>query len=137
DDRGEEQVVPPARAAPLAHPRRSVAGADVDEAQLGIVGHVVPHRPPAAALPPFAGPGRGGHAHGLVLEAVGRIARHGMPAPREFTGLGIAGRDIAAYAELRAAVADQDLAPEHELRTGDRVVLRIVDRELRPHRLAG
>ena len=140
DDRGKEQVVAAARAAERLRPGRAVADADIHQVQRGIVGHRIPHRATAAGLPPLAGPGLGGLGHDAVRRRafghLGRIARHGVEAPVLLAGLGVVSGDVAAHAHLGAAVADQHLAGVDPRRAGDRVVLRIVDRQHRPHRLA-
>ncbi|EWS52492.1 hypothetical protein X551_04721 [Methylibium sp. T29] len=64
-------------------------------------------------LPPFAGPGLGGHLLGCVLEAVGRIAGNDVEAPGLLAGLGVIGSDVAARRTiLGAAIADQYLTAE-------------------------
>ena len=108
-------------------PRRAVADADIKQIELGIVRHRVPDGAAAAERPPLAAPRGGGHLHRGVLEAVGRIAGHGIEAPCELAGVGVVGRDVAAHAELGAAVADQHLAFDDARRAGDRVRLRAVD----------
>ena len=79
-------------------PRRAVAGADVDEVGLGIVGDAVPGVAAAAVLPPLAGPGLGRHLHRLRLERLRRIAGHDVEAPRLRAGLGVVGGHVAAHA---------------------------------------
>src|SRR5690606_19106719 len=59
-----------------------------------------------------------------ALEALGRIAGHGMEAPALLAGLGVVGRHVAAHgAVVGAAVADQDLAVEGARRTRDVAVV--------------
>ncbi len=98
----------------------------------------MPDRAAAAELPPFPSPGLGGHLHGLVLEALGRVAGHHIPAPRLLAGLHVIGGDIAARrAVVGAAEADHDLVACHPWRAGDIAMLRLVQRLDRPARLAG
>ena len=119
DDGAQEEIIAAAGAADLLVPGRAVAGADQHLVEFRIVGDAVPHRAAAAMLPPFTVPGLGGHFHGLVLEAVSRVARHHPEAPGLFAGLGIVGRYIAARrAPFGAAVADDDLALEDFQRAG-------------------
>ena len=82
----------------------AIARADVDEIRLRVVDDRVPDGAAAAELPPFAVPRLRGHRHGFALEAVGGIAGHGEEAPRELARLGVVGGDVAAHAELCAAV---------------------------------
>ena len=87
DDRREEEVVTATRRADRLVPRRPVADADVEQIELRVMRHRVPDRPAAAAEgPPLAVPGLRGPLHGLVLEAVRRIARDGVEAPGELAG---------------------------------------------------
>src|SRR5690606_26922394 len=100
-------------------------------------GHGIPHRAAAAERPPFTRPGLRGFFEDGRLEAVGRIAGHGVEAPGHLAAAGVIGGDIAAHAELGAAVADQHLALHHARRAGDGVGLRLVDRDHLPDFLAG
>src|SRR5690606_16189487 len=59
-----------------------------------------------------------------------------MPPPLEFSGFGIVRRYVAPDAKFGATVADQYLAGEYPRRTGNRVVLRIVDGQLGPDQLS-
>ncbi len=91
----------------------------------------------AAVFPPFAGPGFGGHFHGLVFKAVGRVAGHHPEAPRLLAGVGVIGGDVAARrAPFRAAVANHDLAAEHFRGAGDEQGFARVDRHRAPQLLA-
>jgi hypothetical protein len=80
-DRRDEQVVAAAGTSDRAIPRRAVAGADVEQVEIRIVGHRIPDGPAAAELPPFAFPGLGRHLERRVLERLRRIARHRVEAP--------------------------------------------------------
>ncbi len=137
DDRGQEQVVALALAAERMVPWRAVAGADVEQIELGIIGHRVPHGAAAADPPPLAAPSLCGHLENRALEALRRIAGHGIEAPRELAGCRIVGRHVAAHAELGAAVADQHLAFDDTRRAGDRIGLAAVDGVDVPHGRAG
>src|SRR5690606_12170510 len=126
-----------AGAADGAVPRRAVAGADVEQVELRVVGHGVPHRAAAAQRPPLAVPGFRRHGHHLVLEAELGIAGHGEEAPGEFAGFGVVGGDVAAHAVFGAAVADDDLALHHARRAGDGVADVATDQRVGfPHALA-
>src|SRR5690606_17229517 len=126
-DGGQEQVVAFAVTAQRVVPGRPVADADVEQIQFRVVGHRIPHRAAAADLPPFAAPGLCRHLHGRAFEAVGGIAGDGVEAPVEFAAVGVVGTDVAPYAHLGTAVADQDLAFHHTRRAGDGVGLAAVD----------
>src|SRR4029077_8246250 len=91
----------------------------------------------APQFPPLARPGLGGHRHGLVLERLRGIARHGVKAPEKLAGLGIIGRDIAAHAVLVTAVANDDPAFDDARRHRNGVRLARVDRHDAPDWLAG
>src|SRR4029079_14904619 len=113
DDRAQEQVVAAARAVNLAIPRATIPRADVDTVELRVVGQRIPRLAAAADFPPLAGPRRGRHLHGVILETVGRVAGDDVEAPDLRTGLGIVGGHVAAIGtELAARVADQHLAIE-------------------------
>ena len=136
-DRRQVQVVATTWAADLSVPRRSVAGADVEQVDLGVVDDRVPHRAAAAVLPPvIALPGWQGLVERLVFLRLRRITRHGVEAPRQLAGLGIVGRHITAHAVLGAAIADDDLALGNARGAGDGVGLLLIDRRHRPRRLA-
>src|SRR5690606_23115910 len=132
NNRREKQVVTTTRTAPLCVPGGTIADTDVDEVGLRIIGDGVPYRTAATQEPPLAIPGFGSPAHGFVLEAVGRVARHGVEAPGQLTTLGIIGAEIASYAELGTGVADQDLALHHAWCTGNRIPLVLVNGHRRP-----
>ena len=137
DDRRQEQVVAAAGAPQVAVPGRAVADADVEQVEFRVVDDGVPYRAAASSRPPLAGPGLGGHPHRLVLEAVRRVARHGVEAPGALAGLGVVGVDVAAHAVLGAAVADDHLALGDPGRAGDRVHRVFGDRHRRPRDLPG
>ncbi len=109
------------------HQGRAVAGGDEDEPQLRVVGDGIPGRAAAADLPPLPLPGLGRHGHGLVLEALGRVAGHDVEAPERLARVGVVGAHEAARAEVRAAVADHHLAVEHPRRAGDGVGLSLLE----------
>ena len=123
-DRGQVQVVAASRAAVLLVPRRAVADPDVEQVQLRVVGHRVPHRPAAADLPPLAArPGRRRPLQRGRFKGLRRIARHGVEAPFLLAGFRVVGTHVAAHAQLGAAVADEHQPLHHARRTGDRVGL--------------
>ena len=128
NDGRDKQVIATTRAAYLTVPGRAVADADVEEIQLGIVGHRVPNGAAAADLPPLTRPGRGSHFHRLIFKAVCWIAGHCIKAPGLFSGLRIISRHVTADAVFSAAIADHDIALDDTRGTGDRVRLVTVDR---------
>src|SRR5690349_2681436 len=83
-------------------PGLGIAGADVEELALGVVGDAVPHRAAAAELPPIAVPSRGGLAHGGVFKALRGIAGDGPEAPGFAAGLGVIGGEEAARGTVAA-----------------------------------
>src|SRR5262249_30693181 len=91
----------------------------------------------AADLPPLAAPGGRGLLQVLALEGLRRVARHRVEAPDLAPALRVVGRHVAAYAELGAAVADDDVALHDARRAGDRVGARGVRRLHRPDQRAG
>ena len=138
DDGTQKQVVASSGAAHLAIPRRAVSGADVEQVQFGVVSEAVPGVTTAAELPPLAGPGIRSHAHGVVLEAVGRVAGHDPETPLLRPGLGIVGGyETTVRTGLGAAVSDEHLALENLRRTGDVERLGGVEGAHAPHFLAG
>jgi hypothetical protein len=66
-----------------------------------------------------------------------RIARHGIKAPYELAGIRIVGRDIAARANLRAAVTDNHFTFYDARRARDRVAPVRIDGKLLPNWKAG
>ena len=138
DDGAEEEVVAAAGAADLPVPGRSVAGADVQRVELGIVGEPVPGVAAAAQFPPLARPRLGRHGHRLVLEPVRRVARHDVEAPCLLAGFRVVRRHVAARrAVLRTAVAHQHLALEHLGRAGDVELVLRLDRHGAPQLASG
>src|SRR5690606_31475750 len=96
-----------------------------------------PHRAAAAVLPELTVPGvaRLGEVLGLRVVLVGS-ARHREEAPQLLTVVGVISGDVAAHAELGAAVADDHFAIDHARRAGDRVGLVRLHGELGPEFLA-
>src|SRR3954451_18032211 len=94
-----------------AVPGARVAGADVEQVELRVVGAAEPGGA-AAGLPGVAGPGlveRAGHGRRLAVQAAD-IALDGRPVPHLLAGVGVVGLDGAGDAELAARVADDHLA---------------------------
>ena len=109
-------------------PGRSIAHADVQQIQFGIVGHRIPNGSAAPDFPPrTTAPGFGGHLQGIVFKTVGRIPRDGVETPFLLTGLDVVGRDIAAHTEFSAAIADDDVALDDAGCAGDGVGSGLVD----------
>ena len=131
DYRREIEVVPAARRAIGLVPWAAVAGADVKQVELRVVGHRVPHRAAAAVLPEFAVPGsaRLGEILGLGIVLVRRTG-HREEAPELLAVVGVIGSDVATYAELGAAVADDHLAIDHPWCSGDGIGLVLVNGDL-------
>ena len=124
-------------------PRRRVAGAEIGEAGLGIVGAAEPGRA-AAELVHVAGPGLvdlAGHRGFLALVGPDHAFEHGA-RPDEFAGLGAARLDAAGDAEFAAGDAGEDqraigLGRNDQRRRGRGIAaLEVVDRLL-PDGLAG
>jgi hypothetical protein len=108
-DCGQIEIVTAAGAAGLTAPRGAIADAHLQQVELGVKRQGIPDRPTAANDPPLAAvPGRGRPGHGGILEGLRRIPRHGIKPPEECSRLRVIGRDVAAHAEFRAAVADDD-----------------------------
>ena len=84
-------------------------------------------------LPPRAGPRLGDGLDGLRLEAVGGIPGDGVDAPEHLAVVSVIRRDVAAHAEIGAAVADEHLALHDPRRACDRVVLGLIDGQGLPH----
>ncbi len=137
DDRRQIQVVATAWAADLPIPWRAVSGADIQQIQLGIVGHGIPGRAAAAILPPFTGPGRECPGQFGRFLRLGRVAGDNVKTPGHLPAIRVIGRKITPHAELSAAIADDDLAMDHTRRTRDSVRLHIVGSLGRPYLLAG
>ena len=135
---GDVQIVAAARRADVAVPGRAVTDADVEQVQLGIEGHGIPDSAAAADFPPLAAPpGAGGHFHGAVLEAVRRVAGHGVEAPGLSAGRRVVSADVAAHAVFGAAVADDDLVFDDARRAGDGVRAFAIGGLHLPDQLAG
>ena len=113
DGRARVQVV---ALTDVAVPRRRVAGAEVGQAGLGVVGAAQPGSR-AAGLPQVARPGLVGRAGDTVLGLVARlvvgvahVAFDHRADPDQRAGLGIAGLDAAHHAEFAAGHAGQHQA---------------------------
>ena len=129
-NRRNEQIIAVAGRAYRLVPVGGVAGADIEQVQLGIIGHRIPRGAPAAAAvlmrPPFPRPGLRGELFQRLVRylAVGLagIAGHDVKTPDLGPGVRIIGADITPRAKLRAAVADDHPALHDPRRAGDRVV---------------
>ena len=125
DDRRDVEIVHARGARSLAdflRPGCRVAGADVEKVRFRVVGHAVPERSSAAVLPPFSYPGFGGLFHGLVLEAVGRVPRHGPETPDLAAVVDVVRREISPkWWKLGAGETDDDLVPDDAGRHGQRI----------------
>ncbi len=139
EDRGEVEVVAAAGATDVAVPGNAVAGAEVDEIQLGVVGDGIPRGSARALLEPLAGvfPGLRRLLHRLGFERLVGIAGNRVRAPVELTAVGIVGGHVTSHAELRAAVADQHTSRRHPRRSRDRVRLVLLGRALFPDDVPG
>src|SRR5690606_8889919 len=114
DDGRKEQGVATTGAQNFLVPRVTVAHRQVAPVELGVVGHGVPRGATATELPPLAAPGLGSHCRGVVLEAIGRVAGHGVKTPGLLAGGCVVGGDIAPYRrEIGTAVTDENLAVHH------------------------
>ena len=105
---------------------RAVADAEVQQIELGVPGHRVPHRAATPIAPPFATPGGQREllqraVGGGAIGAVGGIAGYGVEAPAQGAGGYVIGRDEAAHAVFGAAVADHHHVAHHARRAGDGV----------------
>src|SRR5690606_11468995 len=85
-----------------------------------VVGDRIPHSAATAVLPPFTGPGRRRHLHGVVLKTLGRITGNRIEAPQLLAGSGVVSGGIAARATgFSTTVADDDFAVEGTRRAAD------------------
>ena len=118
-------------------PRLGVAGADVDQFALGVVGYPVPDRAAAAELPPLALPGCGGLAHRLGLKALGGIAGNGVELPDLAPGVRVVGGEEAARGTVAASRADDHFSLGDARRHGERLLVLSIGDASFPNRLAG
>src|SRR5205823_13539488 len=118
-------------------PRSSIAGPEVAQVELGVIGHGLPDGSSAAEFPPGAGPGFGGLFQRGAFKRLRGIARNGVEAPLEFAGVRIVRGDVAAHAHFRSAVADNHSPFHNAWRAGDRVAVFAVNRECFPNDFAG
>ena len=145
DDTGQIEVVAfagavGAGAAIGAVPRAAIANPDIEQIEIRIIGHGIPHGP-AAADPVFARKRIAAPGGLSCLQIFGRViaivARHSVKTPELVTVLRIIGRNIAAYAEFGAAIADQHLAIDHARGAGYGVAFGLIDGDLFPDDFAG
>src|SRR5213593_90919 len=134
-DRTHKQVVFAFGLPQLFRPWTTVAGSDVNEIRVGIIGHTVPDRSTAPEFPPLSGPRLGRLFQRRILERFRRIARNRVEPPCELAGVGIVCCKKSADRKLGTAHADNDFAFCDARGHGDRVVvLRICDARF-PNRL--
>ena len=120
DDGGEEQVIAAAGRADRARPRRAVADADVEAAQLFVVNERVPSGATAAVAPPFAAPSFGGEFHFRMLERLLWVSGRQVEAPDHGAGRRVVSSDITPPpSALGTALADEHLVRRDAGRTGD------------------
>src|SRR5688572_32198874 len=93
----------------MKRPRLRVAGADVDEFGVRVVGHAVPHRAAAASCPPVRVPGGRSFFQRRALERLRWIARNGVEAPGATAGQRVVGVEKSARRTVAAADADDHL----------------------------
>src|SRR2546430_16465876 len=112
-------------------PGASIAQADIEQAELGVIRHRVPHGPTATEGPPFALPSRLG-ALQMSCYVGAPAVRDGIEAPEFLPVFAVVRSDISAHAHLRAGVADDHPAVDHARCAGDCIRLRAVHGQLRP-----
>src|SRR4029079_774382 len=127
EDRCEIQIVAATGAPQIAVPRGSVARAEVDEIEIGIVDDWVPRRAAAARFPELSMPRLGRGFERRCFESLRRIAGDAERSPRQLPRLGVEGGHISAHAEFSAGIADDNATSRDARRAGDRVGLRLVD----------
>src|SRR5206468_12895471 len=90
----------------LFRPRTAVAGSDVNEIRVRIVGHTVPNRSTAAEFPPLSGPRLCGLFQRRILEWFRRIAGNRIEPPGKLPVIRLVCCEKAADRKLRTAHAD-------------------------------
>ena len=138
-DRGEEQIVTAGGAAFLPIEQGRIAGADIEEIELGVVDHRVPGRTAAADVPAAVRiPGLRGHFELGILDGFLWIGRHDEEAPLQVAGLQVIGRNIAACVIVRAGIADHHDVARDLGRAAARIGAVLVDKSIDlPNDLAG
>ena len=116
--------------------RASIAHADIEQVELGVIRHRVPHGPTATEGPPFALPSRLG-ALQVPRDVGARAVRDGIEAPEFLPVVAVVRSDISPHAHLRAGVADDHPAVDHARCAGDRIRPGAVHGQLRPEQLSG
>ena len=142
NDRRDVEVVASAWRAQVAAPWRAIAGADVEQVEVGVVGHGVPHSAAAADFPILPTlrvglPCRHCSLQMLALRRQARVTGHREKAPKLATGFGVVGRDVAADAKLAAAIADDHLVLDDARRARNGVGLVAIYRADVPDGLSG
>ena len=129
----------------LRVPGRGIAGSDVKQVQLGIVGIPAPRRA-ATDLPLLSLPGVGAGIRADRLAEMRGLLRvdqrvavraHRIPAPHALAGLHVVSRHRPAHAELAARDADDHLVLEDHRGRRAGLALGRIAVLLRPHDVAG
>ena len=137
ENRSQVEILLALGLAQLFGPGAAVAGADVEQIGVGIVGHAVPDRAAAAELPIVARPGFRGFLQRGILEGLRRIAGNGVKLPGELAGLGVEGGEESADGKFRAGDADDHFPFGDARRHGHRVAFVRIGHARFPDRLAG
>src|SRR5256885_11618865 len=112
-------------------PGASIAHADIEQVELGVIRHRVPHGPTATEGPPCALPARLGAPQ--MRSCIGaRPVRDGIEAPEFLPVFAVVRSDISTHAHLRAGVADDHPAVDHARCAGDSIRLGSLPGQLRP-----
>ena len=106
-----------------------VAGGQIEQVQLRIVGRRQPRHPSAVCHRIFVRPG--------LRPGVARLLRGRVPPPLQLTGFGLARLQVSRHVERIAADADDDVPPDDDGRGRAEVLLPDVGNLLVPALLAG
>ena len=136
DDRVNVEIVAAAGRAIGLVPGTSIAHPDIEQVELGVIRHRIPHGPAATERPPVALPG--GLGAPQMRRCIGaRPVRDGVEAPESLSVVAVVRRHIAAYAHLPAGVTDDHPAVDHARRAGDCIRLGSIHGQLRPDQPSG
>src|SRR5687768_17529275 len=113
-------------------PGAAVADSDVEQVELRVVGHRIPHGAAAAKLPPLAVPGLGGALERGAFESILRVAGNSIETPQHLAVGSVVCGNVAAHTHLAAAIADDHFACDHARRAGDGVALGCIGGLHRP-----